>query len=344
MDFARTRCVGQSDGGRPPCQQRDQSRRDRERNHKCKEKLHGIPEVSMRLASTCDSLVKSRGTATPVAAATLHAIQCLMQINQRVRIKHGLRRVLVPLAASLIAATAHTAPAKADATATLKQNIESRFPGAHVLDVQPSLIPGLYELFMGDQIVYSDANGDYLIVGSMIETQTHQNMTEARLNEHGKIDFGVLPLQQAIKVVKGNGSRKFAVFSDPDCPYCQLLEKNLLSVNDFTMYVFLFPIAALHPQAPVKAHAIWCAPDRAAAWNKWMHEKTLPPTKSCSGDPIDALQKVGDTLHINSTPTLFFTNGSRIAGAIPATELEKALSSAGAPKTAAASAPKTSGK
>lgn len=247
----------------------------------------------------------------------------------------GFGRVLVPLAASLLAATAHGAPAKVDAVATLKQNIETRFPGAHVLDVQPSVIPGVYELFMGDQIVYSDATGDYLIVGSIVETQTKQNLTEARLNEHGKINFGVLPLERAIKVVKGNGSRKFAVFSDPDCPYCQQLEKTLGSVTDITMFVFLYPIASLHPQAPVKAHAIWCAPDRSAAWNQWMHEKILPPTKTCGGDPIDALQKLGEELHINSTPTLFFADGRRVAGAIPIEELQKYLSAGGAPKAAA---------
>jgi thiol:disulfide interchange protein DsbC len=255
----------------------------------------------------------------------------------------GFGRVFVPLAAGLLslqlAATAQSAPTKVDTGATIKQNIESRFPGSHVLDVQPSAIPGLYELFMGDQIVYSDANGDYLIVGSMVATQTKQNLTQAHLNEHGKIDFGVLPLDRAIKVVKGNGSRKFAVFSDPDCPYCQQLEKTLTSVTDITMYVFLYPIASLHPQAPVKAHAIWCAADRPAAWNKWMHEKILPPTKTCGGDPIDALQKLGDDLHINSTPTLFFADGRRVAGAIPVEELQKDLASGAAPK-AAASAPK----
>ena len=129
------------------------------------------------------------------------------------------------------------------------------------------------------------------------------------MNERGKVDFKTLPVAQAIKVVKGNGSRTFAVFSDPDCPYCQQLEKSLLSVTDYTMYVYLYPIAALHPQAPVKAHAIWCAPDRALAWNEWMKDKKLPATnKACSGDPIDSLQKLGDTLHINSTPTLFFAN------------------------------------
>jgi thiol:disulfide interchange protein DsbC len=238
-------------------------------------------------------------------------------------------------AAALVgfAQAASAAPSKTDVATTIRRNIEARFPGSHILDVQPSAVPGLYELFMGDQIVYSDAAGDYLIVGSMVDTQTKENLTEARLNDHGKIDFSVLPLDRAIKIVKGNGSRKFAVFSDPDCPFCLQLEKTLLSVTDITMYVFLYPIASLHPQAPAKAHAIWCAADRAQAWTQWMHEKKLPPAKTCSGDPIDALQKLGDTLHINSTPTLFFSDGRRIAGAIPGAELEKHLAVGGAGKS-----------
>jgi thiol:disulfide interchange protein DsbC len=228
------------------------------------------------------------------------------------------------------------AQAKPDAAAAIKHSIESRFTGAHVLDVQPSAIPGLFEVFMGDQIVYADASGDYLVMGPMMDTQTHENMTEARLNDHGRIDFKSLPLERAIKVVKGNGNRKIAVFSDPDCPFCQQLEKTLLSVTDITMYVFLFPIASLHPQAPAKAHAIWCAKDRTAAWNTWMHEKKLPPTgTACSGDPIDALQKLGDTLHINSTPTIFFADGRRVAGALPAADLEKQLATSAAKAAAA---------
>jgi thiol:disulfide interchange protein DsbC len=260
-----------------------------------------------------------------------------MQLNQKVpAIVQALGRARTGLLACVallqFPLPAFSAPAKPDVAATIRKNIESRYPGAHILDVQPSAVPGVYELFMGDQIVYSDAAGDYLIVGSMVDTQTKQNLTEARLNDHGKIDFSVLPLDRAIKVVKGNGSRKFAVFSDPDCPFCRELEKSLLSVTDITMYVFLFPIASLHPQAPAKAHAIWCAADRSQAWTQWMHEKKLPPTKTCSGDPIDGLQKLGDTLHINSTPTLFFVNGRRVAGAIPASELEKDLAAAGSPK------------
>ena len=230
-----------------------------------------------------------------------------------------------------VAMAAGGAPDALNAGATIKQKVESRFPGSHVVDVQPAQIAGLYEVFMGDQIVYADATGDHLIVqGALIDTQTKQNLTQARMNEHGRIDFNSLPLAQAIKVVKGNGRRTFAVFSDPDCPYCQQLEKSLLNVSDSTMYVFLFPIAALHPQAPAKAHSIWCAPDRSEAWNRWMRDKVLPPTKTCAGDPIDALQKLGDQLHVNSTPTLFFANGNRVSGAISDKEMEKELAAAGA--------------
>jgi thiol:disulfide interchange protein DsbC len=228
--------------------------------------------------------------------------------------------------ASGLSSTTRAAPA-AEVTATIKKTIESRFPGAHVLEVQPAAIPGIYEVFMGDQIVYADASGDYLLMGPLVDTQTRTNLTEARLNDYGKIDFKTLPLDRAIKVVKGNGSRQFAIFSDPDCPFCQQLEKSLLSVNDMTMYVFLYPIASLHPQATAKAHAIWCAKDRVGAWSQWMHEKKLPPTATCAGDPIDELQQLGNRLRINSTPTLFFANGRRVAGAIPEKEIERLLAS-----------------
>jgi thiol:disulfide interchange protein DsbC len=228
--------------------------------------------------------------------------------------------------------------------ALIKETIEKRYPGSHVMKVQPSPMPGVYEVYTGAEIVYSDARGDYLLAGPLIDTASRKDLTQERLNDFGRIDFHTLPFNRAIKVVKGSGSRQFAVFSDPDCPYCQQLEKTLLSVNDYTMYVFLYPIASLHPQAPSKAHAIWCAPDRSAAWNQWMHERKLPPAKTCAGDPVDALQKLGDELRINSTPTLFFADGRRVAGAIPASELEKNFATASAAVSAAPKASQAGGK
>jgi thiol:disulfide interchange protein DsbC len=250
--------------------------------------------------------------------------------NQRVRSRQRFAGGWLPLLVMLGASSMAGAAGPPDVAAVIRKNLESRFPGAHVLDVSPAEVPGLYEVYLGDQIVYSDAAANYILVGQMIDTQSKSNLTEARMDDHAKIDFNSLPLQQAIKIVKGDGSRKFAVFSDPDCPYCRQLEQTLVAIDNYTMYVFLYPIATLHPQAPSKAHAIWCAPDRAQAWNQWMHEKKLPPAKSCSGDPVDALQQLGDKLRVNSTPTMYMANGRRIAGAIPLAELEKAISSGGA--------------
>jgi thiol:disulfide interchange protein DsbC len=235
------------------------------------------------------------------------------------------------------------APMSSPAAKTIKANIEARFPQTKVVDVQPSILPGLYEVVMEDEIVYTDATADHLLVGPLLDTQNHQNLTELHLNDRHRIDFNSLPFDKAIKIVKGNGSRKFAVFSDPDCPFCQQLEKTLLSVNDYTMYIFLFPIASLHPQAPSKAHAIWCAPNRVDAWNQWMQQKKLPPSKTCSGDPVDALQQLGDKLHVNSTPTMYMANGRRVAGAIPVADLEKALT-AGSTNLASAAATPTAAK
>jgi len=246
--------------------------------------------------------------------------------------------IRIPSLRSIAAAAALTAagllgsgwtfaqPVTADPSAVIKQTIEKRFAGSHVIKVQPSAIPGLYEVFTGAELVYTDARADYLLMGPMVDTESHENLTQARLNDFGRIDFKTLPLDRAIKIVKGNGSRVFAVFSDPDCPFCQQLEKSLLSVNNFTMYVFLFPIASLHPQATAKAHAIWCAKDRGAAWSQWMRDKKLPASSvPCAGDPVDQLQQLGDQLRINSTPTLFFASGKRVAGAIPEKEIEQNL-------------------
>src|SRR5882757_1816329 len=190
-----------------------------------------------------------------------------MQANQRVR------RIFAPLgraigsavvAATLLVGTVGAVP-PTDAD-NIKKAIEQRFPGSKVERVEPAAIPGLYQVFTGAELLYTDPRGDYLLMGPLVDTKTHQNLTAARLSDLNRVNFDTLPFNQAIKVVKGTGARRFAVFSDPDCPYCQALEQTLLSVNDFTMYVFLYPIASLHPQATAKAHSIWCAKDHSQAW------------------------------------------------------------------------------
>jgi thiol:disulfide interchange protein DsbC len=220
---------------------------------------------------------------------------------------------------------AHPAPVPEGVVANIHKAVESRFKGTHVLDVRSSAIAGVYEVFVGDRIVYSDATGDYLILGDLVDTRTHVNLTHAAMEQLSAIDFKSLPFDKAIKIVKGNGSRQLAVFEDPDCPYCQRLEGELKSVTNLTEYVFLFPIDELHSKASIHAHAIWCASDRAKAWTDYLLTRKLPPETKCTGDPVPELGKLGEKRNINGTPTAYTMDGKRIDGAVSAGDLEKAL-------------------
>jgi thiol:disulfide interchange protein DsbC len=236
-----------------------------------------------------------------------------------------------PAAAPTAATGAAQAPApgtpaaNVGPAAAIKKALESRFAGTKVVDVQPSPIPGLYEAFLGDRIVYADATGDHVIVGSIIDSRTQTDLTQARMDERGAIDFKTLPLDKAIKITKGSGAYKVAVFEDPDCPFCQRLEQELATINDTTVYVFLFPIDSLHPHASQHARQIWCSPDRAQAWTQWLVQHKPPANVTCKGDPVAELTKLGDQLHIDGTPTMFLSTGKRVAGAVPTDELKKLL-------------------
>ncbi|MBV8628924.1 MAG: DsbC family protein, partial [Paraburkholderia sp.] len=177
----------------------------------------------------------------------------------------------------------------------------------------------------GTQIIYSDANGDYLMLGDLVDAKTRTNLTEARLAETNKIDFASLPFADAVKVVKGNGSRKIAVFSDPNCPYCKQLETTLKSIDNVTVYTFLYPV--LSPDSKEKSKAIWCSADRAKAWESWMLERRAPTAAaSCDTTAIDKNLALGQQMNVDGTPTVFLADGRRLPGAVPADRLDKELS------------------
>jgi thiol:disulfide interchange protein DsbC len=219
----------------------------------------------------------------------------------------------------------------------LKSVLKERFPEVPIEQIVQSPIPGIYEVNTATDIVYADASGEHVIMGTMLATKTRQNLTTLRWDERNTIDFAKLPLDLAIKNVKGDGSRVLAVFSDPHCPYCQKLEKSLEEMNNTTVYTFLFPIEQLHPGATKDAHALWCSADRPDAWKKWMLTQQSPTiAKGCSEDPLTKIHDLGDKLRVQSTPTVFLSNGRRVTGALPAAELEQRLSAAKAAAPASA--------
>ena len=243
----------------------------------------------------------------------------------------------------LAAQTAARAPADAAPTAeaaAVKKLLEQKFPGATVSNVSKSGYFGLYEAQFDGQLVYTDAKVAYVMVGAIYDTTTKQNLTEDRLRKLNRIAWDSLPLELALKKVKGNGTRKLAVFSDADCPFCKRFENELKGVDDVTVYTFLFPIDQLHPDAARKSKQIWCAPDRQKAWDEFFDAGKLPDNKGDCETPIAATQALGQKLRINATPTLVFADGSIIPGALPKDRLEAELSKAAAEVKQTAAVPK----
>lgn len=209
---------------------------------------------------------------------------------------------------------------KTDPTQEIFRKLSAKFPNTRITSINKSPMKGLYEVAMGKNIAYVDDDVNVFLFGHMFDIASQQDLTQARIDEMTKVDFASLPLDKAIKIVKGNGARVFAVFSDPDCPYCKRLESDLSGVDNYTMYVFLYPITQLHPDAAAHANAIWCAADKAAAWHTFLTTDKLPvvdpkaPKKECAS-PVDELAKLGQSIGVNGTPTLVRTDGKVMPGA-----------------------------
>jgi thiol:disulfide interchange protein DsbC len=206
--------------------------------------------------------------------------------------------------------------------AQVKKLLEQRFEGASVTSVTKSPIFGLYEAMFDEQLVYTDAKVTYVLVGNVYEAATRKNLTSARMRELSRIAFDSLPLELAMKKVKGNGSRRLAIFSDADCPFCARLEAELRNVDNVTIYTFLFPIDQLHPDSARKSRIIWCAPDKVKAWDAFFASGALPSNNGDCDTPIAATSALGQKLKVAATPTLVFADGSIVAGAMPAAKLE----------------------
>ena len=214
--------------------------------------------------------------------------------------------------------------------ASLKKVLEQKFPGAEIRGVAKTPYFGLYEVMFDERIVYTDAKAKYLLVGAVYDTDSKTNLTEERQRKQNRVNVAALPLDLAIKKVKGNGERKLVVFSDPDCPFCARLEKTLKNIDNTTVYTFLFPIDQLHPAAARKARMIWCAPDRQKAWDAHYDSGTLPTNTGECENPVAKTQALGASLKISATPTLIFADGSIIPGALPEEKLEGELAKADA--------------
>ena len=207
----------------------------------------------------------------------------------------------------------------------IRKALTAQFPGAQISSVTKTPYAGLFEVYLDGQIVYIDAKGQYVFIGDMVDLKNRTNLTQARLNKLQAVKWDTLPLNNALKLVKGKGERKLVVFSDVDCPYCRKLEEELKKVDNITVYTFLYPIEGLHPKAVQTSKQIWCAPDRNKAWDNYITRGTIPANDGKCANPVDATIALGNKLRVTGTPTLFFVNGQRVPGMVPAAQLERLL-------------------
>lgn len=207
----------------------------------------------------------------------------------------------------------------------VRKGVESFIGAAAVDSVAKTPYGGLYEVVLkSGEIVYTDENTSFVIDGRVIDTKTRRDVTQARQSQLSAIDFASLPLDQAVKQVKGNGKRVIATFEDPNCGYCKRLGKELAQMTDVTIYTFLYPILSADSMA--KSRNIWCAKDKAKAWNDWIVAGKTPTGEDCTAaSAVDRNVELGQKLRINGTPTIFLADGTRIGGYVPQVELEKAL-------------------
>jgi thiol:disulfide interchange protein DsbC len=235
---------------------------------------------------------------------------------------------LKPLLAALALVVASGAFAQ---EAAIRKALTERLPKVKIDEITRSPVAGLWEVrYGGTEIMYSDEKGEFVFInGSLVDTKTRTDLTEARIEKLLAIAFDDLPLKDAVLVKQGDGSRKMAVFVDPNCGYCKRFERDLAAIKDVSIYTFLIPI--LGADSTAKSRDIWCSKDQATAWRAWMLDSVTPQkAMKCDTAALDRNLKFAQKQRINGTPAVIFADGTRKPGAIPGEMVERLLVAAAA--------------
>ena len=220
---------------------------------------------------------------------------------------------------------------------SIKQELAKKYPEVKVERITKTAYGNLYEIFSGGEIFYTDDKATFLLLGNLIDTSTKINISEARLQKLNVVNFNDLPFDQAIKLVRGNGSRRMAIFEDPNCGYCKKFEQDVNALDNITAYIFVYPILA--QDSVEKSKAVWCSTDRLKAWQDLMLREKPPTAKGTCDNPVDKVLALGRKMNVTGTPTTFFEDGERISGALQKDKIEAKLVAA-----KAASAPAVEAK
>jgi thiol:disulfide interchange protein DsbC len=205
----------------------------------------------------------------------------------------------------------------------VKKELTKKYPDIVADRITKAGYGELYEVFSKGEIIYTDLKVTYLMLGTLVDAATRANISEERLQKLTAINFNDLPFSQAIKLVRGNGSRRMAIFEDPNCGYCKKFEQDVNSLENITAYIFPYPILA--QDSVDKSKSIWCSPDRLKAWQDMLLRSRAPTASGACENPIDKNVALGHSLRVNGTPMTIFEDGERISGALPKMRIEAKL-------------------
>lgn len=203
---------------------------------------------------------------------------------------------------------------------TVKAKLAQQYPNVKINDLKTTEMSGLYSGTLDNQIVYVDEDAQHIFVGSMIRLKDQHNLTKDLTLQQNMVDFKKLPLNDAVKTVRGNGKRQLAIFSDPNCPYCKTLEGNLAQLNDVTIYTFIYPIKT---QSIIPSKQIWCSANKEFAWKNLLQKGIKPTAAADCATPIERNLELGKRLGLNGTPAIIFSNGYKVMGAYPAEKIQQ---------------------
>lgn len=282
----------------------------------------------MKILSNVENAMQKRGGATAAAGVIF-------------RMLSGLAFVAAFAMSQAWASTADEAAVAA--------RMKEKYPRM-TLSESPSRVEstGLYEMQIAGQAAYTDAQASFLLVGGELligSGDQVKNYTQTSQMKAQEGVFKTLPLEEAFRTVYGKGEQKLAVFSDPDCPFCQRFEATLEEHKkdlNLTVYTFLWPLS-IHQHAAEHAAYLWCTKDRSSAfrdwmlfsnqagiapgaWERWLQKTNRPAANSCDHPAhLEKINAIAASQGFMATPTLLFENGMTYPGAATYDKLLQAL-------------------
>ncbi|MCW2338190.1 thiol:disulfide interchange protein DsbC [Sphingobium sp. B2D3A] len=215
-----------------------------------------------------------------------------------------------------------------DAAAIAEQELRQTFTNLQFEEFGPAPLKGqVYQAIAGGRVIYFAPQSQHILFGAIYD-KNGLNVTAMTQSASAQKRLGAIDPADAL-VIGPAGAPKVIEFTDPDCPYCQALERFWIAKASEGKPVqrLIYFVGVIHPEASAKAEHILCSPNKEAAF-KAMYAGARPATLLKCKAGADKVARDAETVRrmgVSGTPTLF-VDGKLINGFQQA-ELETFLTS-----------------